>query len=81
MATTLTAPAALQFENQLFIDGKFVDAVKGGRIAVLNPHDNSTITEIAEATAEDVDVAVIAARKAFPASASSITAATSPRVV
>jgi len=67
MAATVTTPTALNFENQLFIDGKFVDAVKGGRIAVLNPHDNSTLTEIAEATAEDVDVAVIAARKAFPA--------------
>ncbi len=64
---TITAPPALNFENQLFIDGKFTAGVKGGTIPVLNPHDNSLITEIAEATAEDVDVAVAAARKAFPA--------------
>jgi aldehyde dehydrogenase (NAD+)/betaine-aldehyde dehydrogenase len=64
---TIPAPPALSFENRLFIGGKFVDAARGGRIPVLNPHDNTVITEIAEATAEDVDLAVAAARKAFPA--------------
>ena len=42
-------------------------AVEGGRIPVLNPHDNSLLAEVAEATAADVDRAVAAARKAFPA--------------
>ena len=49
---------------KLFINGEFVDAAAGGRIAVLNPYDNSQICEIAEARAEDVDIAVDAATKA-----------------
>jgi acyl-CoA reductase-like NAD-dependent aldehyde dehydrogenase len=53
-------------QNQLFIDGEFVDAQAQGRIPVLNPHDNSLITEVAEARKADIDRAVEAARKAFP---------------
>ncbi len=53
-------------QNKLFIGGQFVDAEDGATIDVLNPHDNSLITQIAEAKAADVDKAVAAARKAFP---------------
>jgi len=53
-------------QNKLFIGGQFVDAEDGATIEVLNPHDNSLITEIAEAKAADVDNAVAAAKKAFP---------------
>ena len=53
-------------QNQLFIGGEFVDAVGGGTIEVINPHDCSVITEIAEARADDVDRAVEAAAGAFP---------------
>ena len=44
--------AGLQIETRLFIGGEFVDAAQGGRIPVTNPHDNSTLAEVAEATAE-----------------------------
>ncbi|MGH8865684.1 MAG: aldehyde dehydrogenase family protein, partial [Burkholderiales bacterium] len=54
-------------QNQLFINGEFVDAESKSRIPVLNPHDNSLITEVAEAQKADIDRAVEAARKAFPA--------------
>jgi betaine-aldehyde dehydrogenase len=54
-------------QTKLFIGGAFVDAVEGGTIPVLNPHDGSTICEIAEARAADVDRAVDTARAAFPA--------------
>jgi aldehyde dehydrogenase (NAD+) len=54
-------------QNHLFIDGEFVDSLAKSRIAVLNPHDNSLITEVSEAQKADVDRAVEAARKAFPA--------------
>ena len=57
----------MQFQTRLFIGGEFVDAVEGGRIEVLNPHDNSRLAEIAEARAADIDRAVAAASKAFPA--------------
>jgi len=61
----VTATPSIQ--NRLFIDGEFVDADAGGRIPVLNPHDGSVITEIAEARAADIDRAVAAARAALPA--------------
>ena len=54
-------------QNKLFIDGEFVDAEARGRIPVLNPHDNSLVTEVSEAQKADIDRAVEAARKAFPA--------------
>lgn len=57
----------MQFQTRLFIGGEFVDAVEGGRIEVLNPHDNSRLAQVAEARAADIDRAVAAASKAFPA--------------
>lgn len=53
--------------NQLFIDGEFVDAIDGATLEVLNPHDCSVITHIAEGRANDIDRAVAAAKAAFPA--------------
>ena len=53
--------------HQLFIDGRFVDAESGETQATLNPHDNSVIAEVAMAGHADVDKAVAAATKAFPA--------------
>ncbi len=53
--------------NQLFIDGKFVDAASGETLASLNPHDNSVITQVAMAGHADIDAAVAAAQRAFPA--------------
>ena len=57
----------LEIESRLFIGGEFTDALDGGRIPILNPHDNSLLAEVAEATPADIDRAVAAARKAFPA--------------
>ena len=57
----------MHLETKLFIDGEFVDAADGATIAVLNPHDNSPLAEVAEARPADVDQAVAAAWKAFPA--------------
>ncbi len=54
-------------QNKLFIGGEFIDGDAGGTIEVLNPHDNSPITEVAEAREADIDKAVVAAAEAFPA--------------
>ena len=62
-ATGVRAPV----RDQLFINGRFVDAVSGERLPTLNPHDNSPIAEVAMASAPDVDRAVQAAQAAFPA--------------
>lgn len=53
--------------HQLFIDGQFVDALDGQTLATLNPHDNSVIAEVAMAGQADIDRAVAAAQRAFPA--------------
>ena len=53
--------------HQLFIGGRFVDAESGETLATLNPHDNSTIAEVALAGRADVDKAVVVAENAFPA--------------
>ena len=57
----------MDIQNKLFIDGEFVDAADGATMEVLNPHDNSLITEVAEGGEADIDVAVDAAARAFPA--------------
>ncbi|WP_250530305.1 aldehyde dehydrogenase family protein [Caballeronia sp. ATUFL_F1_KS4A] len=54
-------------QTQLFIDGRFVAALSGETLATLNPHDNSEIAQVSMAGREDVDRAVQAAKKAFPA--------------
>ncbi|WP_449433431.1 aldehyde dehydrogenase family protein [Pseudomonas putida] len=54
-------------QNLLFIDGRFVPALNGAEIDVLNPANDTLITRIAGAGAEDVDLAVAAAQRAFPA--------------
>lgn len=54
-------------QNQLFIDGQFVPALEGGQIDVVNPANGEVIIRIAAAQAEDVDLAVAAAKRAFPA--------------
>ena len=51
-------------QTKLFIGGEFVDAVDGGTVEVLNPHDCSLLAEVAEARQVDVDRAVAAARAA-----------------
>ena len=65
----IAAAAGLRspIRHQLFIDGKFVDAESGETLPTLNPHDNSTIVEVALAGHADVDKAVAAATRAFPA--------------
>jgi aldehyde dehydrogenase (NAD+)/betaine-aldehyde dehydrogenase len=60
----------MALQNRLFIGGEFVDGVDGTTIEVLNPHDCSVLTDIAEARAADVDRAVAAAAAVQPAWAS-----------
>ncbi len=56
-----------RFQTQLFINNEFVDALDGATFDVLNPFDNSLLAKVAEAKGPDIDRAVAAARKAFPA--------------
>ncbi|HEX8108660.1 MAG TPA: aldehyde dehydrogenase family protein [Kofleriaceae bacterium] len=54
-------------QTKLFIGGEFVDGLAGGTIDVMNPFDGEKLADVAEARAEDVDRAVDAAARAFPA--------------
>ena len=63
-----TAKAARsRIETRLFIDGRFVDAARGGRFTTINPANGETLAEMSAGTAEDIDHAVAAARRAFKA--------------
>ncbi len=52
-------------EYQHYIDGRFVPSRSGGAFDVINPATGETIGRVAEGTADDVDAAVAAARRAF----------------
>ncbi|MEX2409048.1 MAG: aldehyde dehydrogenase family protein, partial [Rhodovibrionaceae bacterium] len=52
-------------ETRLFIDGAYVDAKAGGRFATINPANGEVIAEMSEGTAEDIDIAVQAAKRAY----------------
>lgn len=52
-------------ETRFFIDGRFVDAVDGGRFDSINPATSEVIASVAAANEKDVDAAVAAARRAF----------------
>ncbi|MDP6921603.1 MAG: aldehyde dehydrogenase family protein [Lutibacter sp.] len=55
----------LKEQYELFIDGAFVKPLKGKYFETINPSNNQTIASVAEASSEDVDKAVHAARAAF----------------
>ena len=48
-----------------FINGEFINPVKGRTFSSINPATEKVLTEISEATTEDVDKAVKAARTAY----------------
>src|SRR6185436_14334867 len=49
----------------LFIDGSFEPAKEGGTFKTVNPATEEVLAEVALGSAEDVDRAVAAARRAF----------------
>jgi 1-pyrroline dehydrogenase len=53
-------------KHQNFVGGEWVDAAGGETMEVLNPSTAEAIAEVPRATAEDVDRAVEAAKKALP---------------
>src|SRR5918995_62390 len=62
---TAARAARASIETRLFIDGRYVDAAKGGRFATVDPATGETIAEMSAGTAEDIDLAVAAAKRAF----------------
>ena len=56
---------SLQFPTQAFIDGRFVPALSGKTFTTINPATGATIAQVASCGAEDVELAVKAARRSF----------------
>ena len=56
---------SLRHPDKLFIDGAWVPAAQGGAFAVISPNSEEVVARVAEATAEDMDRAVAAARAAY----------------
>ena len=59
------AIAKLKPSYGLFIDGAFTDASSHEQFASINPANETTLATVAQASAEDVDRAVVAARRAY----------------
>ncbi|MBX3067889.1 MAG: 5-carboxymethyl-2-hydroxymuconate semialdehyde dehydrogenase [Cryobacterium sp.] len=58
-------PQGLPSRIQHYIDGKFVDSVDGSTFDVLDPVTNQNYLKAASGKAADIELAVLAARKAF----------------
>jgi phenylacetaldehyde dehydrogenase len=59
------AKAFIARRHKLLIDGQWVDARSGKTFAVYDPSNGQQIAQVADGGAEDVDIAVKAARRAF----------------
>lgn len=60
-------PDSVRISNpdKLYIDGEWVAPVKGGAIEIVSPNSEEVVARVAEASNEDMDRAVAAARRAF----------------
>lgn len=57
--------ASIRYSTKALIDGKFVNSISGQTFITENPATGQPLTEITSCTADDVNLAVAAARKAF----------------
>jgi len=55
----------IKTKYNLFINGKFIEPAKGKYFPTINPATGEVLAEVAEASAQDVDAAVKAARNAY----------------
>jgi phenylacetaldehyde dehydrogenase len=63
----ISADTAAFFKKQhkMLIDGQWTDAIGGARLEVHNPADEQLIASVPAGEQQDIDLAVLAARKAF----------------
>ncbi len=59
-------PMKAEVRDRLYIDGRWVPSNGTGSIDVIDSTDEEVIGTVPEGTAEDIDAAVVAARRAFP---------------
>jgi gamma-glutamyl-gamma-aminobutyraldehyde dehydrogenase len=65
----IAADTSQKVETRLFIGGEYVDAVRGGRFATVNPASSETVAMMSEGTADDINLAVASAKTAFKSGA------------
>ncbi|KXT14461.1 hypothetical protein AC579_4827 [Pseudocercospora musae] len=58
---------AEKIEHRHYIDGAFTESSDGGKFELKSPYNHEKITDICEASVEDINRAVAAAKAAFPA--------------
>jgi 4-guanidinobutyraldehyde dehydrogenase/NAD-dependent aldehyde dehydrogenase len=61
----LAASTSLTFEGRAFINGRYVDALSGNTRTSYNPANGSKLVDVANCAAEDAEIAVAGARRAF----------------
>jgi aldehyde dehydrogenase (NAD+) len=64
-ASESAAIAKLKLSYGLFIDGEFREAESGAQFATVNPANEEVLSMVAQASALDVDRAVVSARRAY----------------
>ena len=57
----------VMFRSKMLIDGKLTDSVSGATSVILNPANQESVAEVSVGSREDARMALVAARKAFPA--------------
>jgi 4-guanidinobutyraldehyde dehydrogenase / NAD-dependent aldehyde dehydrogenase len=59
----------LSFRTRAFVDGRFVDAASGKTFDCISPIDGRVLAKVAECEQEDIERAVMAARRSFESGA------------
>ncbi|HVW45234.1 MAG TPA: aldehyde dehydrogenase family protein [Amycolatopsis sp.] len=65
--TASAAPQTRQGEDRMLVDGELTPSASGARYDNINPATEQVLGQTADATAEDMDRAIAAARRAFDA--------------
>ncbi|KAJ2982036.1 hypothetical protein NQ176_g1649 [Zarea fungicola] len=67
LTVQLSTPITGKYDQPigLYINGEWVEGVDKKRFEVINPSTEEVITSVCEATEKDIDLAVVAARRAF----------------
>ena len=63
----MATAVATELKKQMYIDGAWCDSIRGRKLAVINPADESVVAEVAHGSREDAERAIEAAARAFPA--------------
>ena len=64
-AARMSAMDTIQAEVRMLIDGELVEAASGKRFDNINPATEEVLGQVADASAEDMQRAIVAARRAF----------------